>query len=36
MTPEEPSKIPEIKDINESTVEMAATPPMTYRIGRPS
>jgi len=28
-TPDVPSKTPEIKDINESTVDMAATPPTT-------
>ena len=36
MTPEQPSNIPDIKDINESTVEMAAIPPTTYKIGKHS
>ena len=34
MTPELPSNIPEIKDMNESTVDIAATPPITYRMGK--
>ena len=33
-TPEIPSKIPETKDMNESTVDMAATPPATYKTGK--
>lgn len=36
MTPEQPSNMPDIKDMNESTAEMAATPPMTYRAGKAS
>lgn len=34
MTPDEPSKMPEIKDMNESTVEIAAMPPTTYSTGK--
>jgi hypothetical protein len=34
MTPEEPSSIPEMKDINESTVDIAAIPPITYNTGK--
>jgi hypothetical protein len=34
MTPEAPRSIPEINDINESTVEIAAIPPITYNTGK--
>lgn len=34
ITPEQPNSMPDINDINESTVEIAAIPPKTYKIGK--